>query len=195
MTAQSKAATHTRTEVWAQLFLQQASRDALAAFLVSQGVSERRIVMSMHLTVYHARRPLPGIVATAESAQLAVAAEDLRFMVMAPGGENPRPELEPSRLKVGIRIRRQSEAYARILAYRERFIAHETKSVLGRRRPSTARTSAFGARSFQPHVALLRAKNGVDRDLSVLGRALRVALAHTPLTFDRFIVDVTRKQV
>ena len=72
-------------------------------------------------------------------------------------------------------------------AFRERLIEHETPLVLGKRPRSTARTSAFGAGSFQPHMALLRAGSGVQRDLTQLGTPFRQALGD--LHFDRFLVE------
>jgi hypothetical protein len=112
-------------------------------------------------------------------------------MVLAPGGENPRPELDPSKLKVGIRIHRKSAARATILEFRRRLFQHETRQVLGTRAPSTDLRSAFGARSFQPHMALLRAGSGIERNLTPLGAAFRSALSE--LTFDRFEVDIVRR--
>jgi hypothetical protein len=112
-------------------------------------------------------------------------------MVLAPGGENPRPELDPGYLKVGIRIHRSSIARGAILEFRRRLLRYETQRVLGNREPSCDRTSAFGARSFQPHMALLHAGSGIDRDLAPLGASFRCALGH--LTFDRFIVEIVSK--
>lgn len=122
---------------------------------------------------------------------MVLAASETRFMVMAPGGENPRPELDPGKSKVGIRIHRQSSALPSILGYRDRLLSHETERVLGRRSPSTHRTNAFGARHFQPHMAILRAGSGVDRDLKVIGAPFREALNN--LTFDRFAVEVVTR--
>ena len=108
--------------------------------------------------------------------------EDTRFIVMAPGGENPRPELEPAKRKVGIRIQRKNIARPAILRLRERLLIHETPEVLGTRRRSTHSFNAFGARHFQPHMALLRPGSGIDRDLTKLGVLFRNEIKS--LTFD-----------
>ena len=94
-------------------------------------------------------------------------------MVMAPGGENPRPDLEPARRKVGIRVQRKSATYKAIQGFRAELLQFESDKVLGGRRPSTRARNAFGARHFQPHMSLLRAGSGVDRDLTVVGKDFR----------------------
>jgi hypothetical protein len=180
------------TEVWAQLVLADADAERVRAFLCGPcGLKPQAIVRRMHVTVYHARRPMTGVVPLEEPANVVVAAHDTRFMVMAPGGENPRPEFDPGRRTVGIRVRRPSNSYSAILDYRKRLLRHETQSVLGGRRPSTHNRSAFGARYFQPHMALLRPGSGVARDLSRLGVQFREGAGE--LTFDRFLVDIVQK--
>ncbi len=180
------------TEVWAQLTLAEDDSSRIRDFLTREcGIPPNRIVHRMHLTVYHARRNMPGVVTTSEAARVVLAAHETRFMVMAPGGENPRPTLTPANLSVGIRIHKQSEALKQILSFRDRLLKHELPSVLGGRRPSTRRRSAFGARHFQPHMTLLLPGNAVDRDLRPLGAHFRTALGH--LTFDRFIIDVVQR--
>lgn len=179
------------TEVWAQLFLCEEDRDRIHEFFVSEfGVRARCIIRNMHLTVYHARRPMPGVVSISEPAEVVVPAPETRLMVMAPGGENPRPGLDPARRKVGIRIHKQSAAMASILAFRERLLRHETWRVLGARAPSTRRSNAFGARYFQPHMALLRPGSGIARDLKQIGVLFREKLG--VLRFNCFEVEVVR---
>lgn len=179
------------TEVWAQLFLCEEDRGRIHDFFVTEfGVKPRFVLRNLHITVYHARRPMPGVVSVTEPAALVLPAAETRFMVMAPGGENPRPELDPARRKVGIRVHKQSAALAPILELRERLLRHETERVLGRRPPSTHRSNAFGARHFQPHMAVLRGGSGIDRDLTRLGGPFREQLGD--LRFDRFEIEVVR---
>lgn len=180
-----------KTEVWAQLFLSESDRIRIHDFFVSEfGIKHRCIVRNMHITVYHARRPMPGVSSISEPVEVVLAATETRFMVMAPGGENPRATLNPARRKVGIRVHRQSTALPSILAFRERLLRHETWRVLGRRAPSTLRTNAFGARHYQPHMAILRAGSGIPRDLRSLGVPFRQKLGE--LRFDRFKIEVVR---
>ena len=59
------------------------------------------------------------------------------------------------------------------------------------RRPSTRKRNAFGARHFQPHMTILRAGSGIDRNLKRIGDPFREALGD--LLFDRFVIDVARR--
>ncbi len=182
------AKAHT-TEVWAQLLLCEEDRLRVREFFVSEfGITPRCVVRNMHITVYHARRPMPGVFPVSEPADVVLAATETRFMVMAPGGENPRPELDPAERKVGLRVHKQSAALRLILEFRERLLRRETPRVLGRRPPSTRRANAFGARHYQPHMAVLRAGTGIDRDLARLGVPFRQKLGN--LRFDRFEVEI-----
>jgi len=163
-------------------------------FLVSEcGVKPRYIIRRMHLTVYHARRTMAGVIPSSEPANLILPVNETRFMVMAPGGENPKPELEPARRTVGIRVNRRSTALPVILDYRTKLLRYETQQVLGKRAPSSSKTNAFGARHFQPHMAMLRAGSDINRDLKLIGRPFRQALGE--LMFDRFVVDVARRLI
>jgi hypothetical protein len=178
------------TEVWAKLLLSRGDSHRVRAFFIAEcGIKSHHVVSNMHLTVYYARRPMPGVLPLTEPARVVVPANETRFMVMAPGGENPRPNLEPSRSKIGIRVHRRSSAIPAILEYRQRLLTQETPTVLGRRPPSGRWKNAFGARHFQPHVTLLRRGSGIDGDLTILGRLFRNHLKN--LVFDRFVVDIT----
>jgi len=180
------------TEVWAQLWLCVEDSIRIKELLASNGVKRSTILSRLHITVYHARRPMPGVVEIDEPISLIVPTAETRFMVLAPGGENPRPELIPGHRKVGIRIQKKNDARPHIEAFREKLLRHETPSVLGRRVSSTRTRSAFGARNFQPHMALLGARSGVDRDLTNIGRLFRSGISI--LRFDRFSIQVVEKQ-
>ena len=181
-----------RFEVWAQLFLCAEDCDRTRHFFVSElGIKPKFVVRRPHITVYHARRPMAGLTSIAEAARIVVPVSETRFMVLAPGGENPRPELEPAARKVGIRVRRRTEGMQQILEYRDRMLSYETPSVLGTRRPSTRKTSAFGARNFQAHMALLRAGSGIPRDLRKVGVPFRERIGS--LLFDRFQVEIVAR--
>lgn len=184
-----RAAKAHQAEIWAQLILRSRDAAAIRGFLRDAGVDDRFIVRRMHLTVYHARRPMPGLWPMREAAAVLLSAADTRFMLLAPGGENPRSDLDPSVAPVGIRVRRASEAFDGLLGYRRRFFPHETRRVLGRRAPSSRRASAFGARCFQPHIALLRRGHGLGVPLDEMGRRFR-SFFREPFLFDGFLVDV-----
>lgn len=183
-----------KTEVWAQLVLCETDSCRIQDFFLTRvGVKRRCLVRAMHITVYHCRRPMPGVEPLSEPASVIIPAQDMRFMVMAPGGENPRLELDPALRKIGVRVHRPSTATSIIRAYRERLLQYETREVLGKRSPSTHATNAFGARHFQPHMSVLRAGSGIDRDLKIIGQQFRESLGN--LTFDKFLVEVVRKTI
>lgn len=173
--------------VWALLFMSRESEQAVRDFFVSQlKLSADFVESRLHLTVYHSRRKLPGLEPYSEQVRIEVEPEYWRFMSLAPGGENPRPDINVARKKIGIRVQRKAPAYRQILDLRSRFYLLEAPVVAGRRPASGERRSAFGARSYQPHVALLRAGSGVGPDLSKVGESFRAAVP--VLQFDRFVV-------
>ena len=109
-------------------------------------------------------------------------------MVMAPGGEVPRPEFDPAYRKVGIRVQKRGSTMAAIMELHNRLIQFESEEVRGHRGPSTRNRSAFGARHFQPHMTVLEAGSGVDRDLTPIGLHFRQVLGN--LTFNKFVIDI-----
>jgi hypothetical protein len=180
--------THT-TEVWAMLRLAKRDAERIRGFFINVvGIRDECITRGIHLTVYHSRRNMPGIEAVSEAAKIALYAEDTRFMVLAPGGENPRPELDPARRKVGVRVKRGTTTRLEIEAYRDRLIQYESREVLGLRKASTHRTNAFGARHFQPHMTLLQAGSGIDRNLTKIGELFRSQFGC--FHFDRFEIKI-----
>jgi hypothetical protein len=145
----------------------------------------------MHVTVYHARGSQTGFEKIAEPADMVLAAAETRFMVLIPGGENPRDGVDPGEKKVGIRIQRAAAAYERVMELRERFMGLETGDILGVRSASTRSRNAFGPRYFQPHMCILREGNGIPRDLRPVGELFRAQMGD--LHFTKFQVDISEK--
>jgi hypothetical protein len=173
--------------VWALLFMSRASQDHLKAFFRENlGIDEAYIEPNIHLTVYHARRKLPGIAPARERVSVIVEPASWRFMTMAPGGENPRPDIDARRTKIGLRIQRKSDACVQIHLLRSRFYAPEARILAPERSPSAKRRNAFGARYYQPHITVLKSRSGIDPDLSKAGVQLRASVP--PLEFDQFVV-------
>lgn len=173
-------------EVYALLWVTRECEIRISDFLLSRDIPRSAIYCEMHLTVYYARRLLPGLSRRLETRPVKISADALetRFMVLAPGGENPRPELDPARRSVGLRLTKRNQAINEIQALRGEMCRLETPEVVGRRRPSTAWTNCFGARSYQPHIKLLRSGNGIHCDLRLIGEAFR---AHfNTIEFDRY---------
>lgn len=194
MNRSSKYNPDIRHEVWAQLLLSEPDRERLCQFLIQEfGIKPRYVVRKMHLTIYHARRPMPELVPTIEHVKIILPATETRCMVMAPGGENPRQNIHPAHRKVGIRVHRQSAAMPEIISLREQLIEHETPQILGKRTRSTNKTNAFGARHYQPHMTLIRPGNGIHHDLTRIGIPFREIIGD--LTFDRFQIDVIQKNI
>ena len=183
---------HPIPEIYALLFVDHESEQFIRDILMyDHGVEEQAIANRLHLTVYYARRLIPGIENKSADCNIDVDVSETRFMVLAPGGENPRPELEPSRRSVGIRLTRRNKARAAIQSLREQLYGLETPEVIGySRRPTDAHTSAFGARHYQPHIKLLRPGNGIDRDMTTLGAAFRSEIE--VIRFDRFEIGVNK---
>jgi len=162
--------------------------EALITELLSRecAIPQDAIQRGMHLTVYHGRRPLAGLVPGSRPVRIVSDALETRFMVLAPGGENPRPKLEPSRRSVGIRLTKRNHAVDQIQRLRASVYRLETPAVIGKRKPTSAWTNCFGARHYQPHIKVLRPGNGIERDLTKLGEIFRSDMEW--IQFDRFEV-------
>ena len=163
-------------EVYALLWLTRDCETRLTEFLVSNGISPDDVQRGMHLTVYYARRHLPGLSPVQKRVAISADIAETRFMVFAPGGENPRPKYDPSRLSVGVRLTKRNSAIGDIQALRESVYRFETSDVIGSRKRTTAWANCFGARHYQPHIKLLRPGNGLQRDLTTIGKSFRASL-------------------
>jgi len=174
--------------IWVMMALDQPSHQKLEDFFVENyPMKRKRIKKGMHLTIYHARRPLVGLSNDTQDISIRIDSRDLRFMVMVPGGENKRPDVDPESNPIGLRVTRQSAALGQILELRQQFLGYETPKVLGERKASSARRNAFGARHFQPHITVLWSGKELGDDLTPAGTKFRAAIDF--LHFDRLIVD------
>lgn len=172
-------------EVYALLWVTRACEARIRDLLVERcQIPEDAVQRDLHLTVYHARRRLPGVTPISTPVRVFVNTAETRFMVLAPGGENPRPGLIPGHRSVGIRLTKRNLAIEGIQSLRRSVYRFETPSILGRRHPTTDWRSAFGARHYQPHVKLLKPGSRIGDDLTILGRAFREELER--IEFGRF---------
>lgn len=177
----------TQFEVWAYFCLSRKSEEDICSFFADEfDIPPDLVERNMHLTVYHARRPMFELQELHKPCRFSVDTMDFRFMVMAPGGENPRPELDPGKRKVGVRIIKSSPFRQRIYEYRNDILEHENGQVLGNRKPSNNHRNAFGARHFQPHITLLRSGTYIDRDLTIMGDAFRDAIPE--ISFSKYVI-------
>ena len=175
--------------VFGLLFLGKEEEARLKAFLnLELNIPEACLNKNYHITVYEARIELPGLNPLQRSVSVQVPASMWRFMVMAPGGENERPEINPDERQIGLRLHRSADAYSRVSELRANFFRLEAAAGVPKRNRSTLRLSAFGARNYQPHMTICQPGHGLGRNLSPHGEALRAGLGD--LHFDRFEVRV-----
>ena len=180
----------TLTGTYAAAYLSRQDREAIHEFLsYGWGIDPSSIVTNLHLTLYTAPMHLPSVRETREDIEIECDVSETRFMLMAPGGENPRPELAPSQNKVGIRFTRRNVGIEAIHSLRQRVCYYETSEIIGSRQPSGRQNNAFGARQYQPHMTLLRRGAIFEADLSEIGAAFRNAFQY--IRFDTFIIKVS----
>lgn len=174
-------------EIWCQLHLSRESTYRISKFLqLEYGVIPKDIISNMHLTVYHSTKEMNNVFELAEECNHVFDTQYTRFMVLAPGGENPKPRIKPKNHKIGIRIQKQSDIYHTIISYRNRLIQNETVDMIGNRMPSTRTKSAFGLRNFQPHISFLKTGSRINPNLFEVGNDFRFHVQE--LRFDRFSI-------
>ena len=180
----------TAYEVYALLWVTRECENSIKNLLFHKfGIPAGAIQRGLHLTVYYGRRLLPGLVPLSQSVSFGADALETRFMVLAPGGEDPRPEYEPSQRSVGIRLTKRNQAIEEIQRLRASIYCLETPEVIGKRKRTTRWTNCFGARHYQPHITLLRPGSEIHRDLTILGELFRSEIDR--INFDRFEVKCT----
>lgn len=165
------------------IYLCRRHEKAVRQFFIDHGILQNAIRRELHVTVYQADCAFPGLASCDEGIQVEANVDETRFMVMAAGGEVRQPHIDPHEKKVGIRFTRRNQATQVIDDTRLRFTKLETPEILGGRKQTTARRSAFGAPNYQPHMTLLNPGSNVGSDLTVLGQAFRSQFEH--LVFDR----------
>lgn len=176
-------------EVWASLRVSMRSEAAILETLIEKcGIAPNKLHKDLHLTVYHGRRRLAGLIEGDRTALVTADTATSRFMVMAPGGENPHPDIDPRRRSVGIRFNKRNQATKQIQELRASVYRLETEETVRGRTPTDAKRNAFGARHFQPHVTLIKRGGTVDRDLTKLGTIFRAELQE--IEFDLFRIEV-----
>ena len=175
-------------EINAMLQVSRESEEQVTSFLSEHlGVKRGRISSGLHLTAYHGRRKLPGLRVASYPTNVILETSETRFMVLAPGGENPRPDIDPRSQSVGIRVTKRSMAIDEIQRLRRSIYQFETSEIVGSRSRTTSWTNCFGSRHFQPHIQLLRPWSKIQNELSEVGRAFRSEIKEIQL--DRFVVE------
>lgn len=176
---------HHQYEVFGLLWLSRDCQSQVSRILADlYGVPKESVRRGLHLTVYHGMWLLPGMTIGTKTVKIVADASETRFMVMAPGGENPRPGYDPAQLSVGIRLTKRNMAIPQIQELRRNLYALETEEVIGNSRRTSSWKNSIGARQYQPHITLLNPGSGIDRDLSRLGKIFRSEISD--IIFDRF---------
>ena len=153
-------------------------------FMDKYQVSPDSIERGMHITIYHSRRPIYSLNKSQSIVSIDVDVKETRFMVLAPGGENPKPNLIPSKRSIGIRLTKRNIAIPDILKIRREAFKNETSFL--NRKNTTDWQNAFGARNFQPHIKLLRPGNKLPYNLKDVGNDFRETF--NKLNFTKIIV-------
>ena len=179
-----RSPSHNRIEVYALLWLARECEGRIRDFFLSAGIPIHVIQRGMHLSVYRGYGPLSGLSPMIKSLTIRADATETRFMVLAPGGEEPRPGLDPAENSVGIRLTKRNSAIAQIQEMRRSIYELETP------RRTEKWTSCLGAPRYQPHIKLLLPGNGIERDLRPLGESFRSAF--NEISFSKYEVKVRR---
>lgn len=161
-------------DVHAFLRVSRVCEESLQQFL--QDVCEVRpsaIWNDLHLTIYQARLRLPGLDEHSRPVQVSANTDEIRFMVLKPGGINPQPGLSPRENPIGIRLTRRNDAMRCINVLRQEMIEYERRrEIIGRKR-STLKHNAFGPQEYVPHVKLLNRDNRISLDLPKIRERLQ----------------------
>ena len=160
------------------LYLSFESEEQIRKFLVNHcDIPAELIQRGMHLTLYHGRRLMPSLEMDTKFLSIKANIDETRFMVLAPGGENPRSNLIPSQRSIGIRLTKRNKAIMEIINLRRNAYQHEPKFKSGygkgKRSKTTDWRNSFGARHYQPHIKLIKPGTNIDKNLTILGDALR----------------------
>ena len=178
-------------QIYATLRVSKDSEERIKDFLLDTfRVKKNRLQSKLHLTVYHGRRPLPGLVQKSVPVSITADVAETRFMVLKPGGENPREGLDPRTDPIGIRLTRRNQAIPEIQKLRQEIYRLENKWVIGNRKFTTAWTNSFGSRHYQPHIQFLKDWHKVDESLTRVGSLFREQVDH--INFDRFQIEICR---
>lgn len=188
---QSKSSHHSY-EVYGILWVTRKCEAHIADLLANRaGIPMGTVQRGLHLTVYYGRRPLTNLDPHSRPVKISADVSETRFMVLAPGGENPRPNLEPGRRSVGIRLTKRNPAIKQVLELRRSIYRLEPAKWPGNRKSTTDWNNAFGSRHYQPHIKLLRPGSGVGRDLTEIGEMFRSSINR--IEFGKFQIMVRQR--
>ena len=102
--------------VFALLWLDSPSASAFRAALEEAGLHPESLESGFHLTVYHARRFIPGLRPVRRTVSIECDLVETRTMVLVPGGENLRRGVIPSQHSLAFRLTTRNVAVPEIQA-------------------------------------------------------------------------------
>ena len=179
-------------EINAMLRVSASSEDQIRAFFSEViGVKKKSLLSDLHLTVYPGRRPIPGLREGKQVVRIVADTTEIRFMPLAPGGENPRDDINPRTHPLGIRFTKRNTAIEQIQILRQQIIRLETKVVRGTRNPTTAWRNAFGSRRYEPHVSLLRPWYKIKESIAEIGTRFREEIQE--IEFDVYQIEARHR--
>ena len=172
--------------LYALLWIDRDSEKEIADVLINKcGVEKDHVQRGMHVTIYHSRRKLVGLKHDTLYESIKADVAETRFMVFAPGGENPRKDINPNKRPLGIRLTKRNIAIPRLLELRRSFFKYENDNVLSNRRQRTSDwKNAFGSSHFQAHIVMIRPRNNIDKNLTFIGKIFRKELKY--IYFNKF---------
>ena len=129
------------------------------------------IVRGMHITLYHSQIPINLPIKDNTKISIDADVKETRFMVMVPGGEKPKKNINPASKSVGLRLNKRNNAIPSSLEMRRKIYQNEPD--LKNRKNTSDWRNAFGAKNFQPHMTLLKPGNSMPNDLSEVGTLFR----------------------
>lgn len=179
--------------LYALLWIDRESEKEIANVLINKcGVEKEHIQRGMHITIYHSRRKLEGLKHETIYESIKADVAETRFMVFAPGGENPRKDIVPNKRPVGIRLTKRNIAIPRLLKLRRSFFKYENDYVLSNRRQRTSDwKNAFGSSHFQAHIVMIRPESNIDKNLTSIGKIFRKELKY--IYFNKFEIKESLK--
>ena len=179
--------------IYALLSLDEDSEKEISDVLEKKcGISKKHIQRQMHLTIYHGQRKLPGINSSTTYEIIKANVNETRFMVMAPGGENFRKNINPARRPVGIRLTKRNIAIPKILELRRSIYKHENQTPIKNWKQKTSDwKNAFGSSHYQAHMTMIRPDSNINKNLMLIGKIFRNELK--TIHFRKFhIKEMTR---
>ena len=114
--------------------------------------------------------------------------EETRFMVMSPGGDNPRNKKSVHRSKIGIRFTKRSPLFNELDAIRQHLSFLDNQALPLTSSNTGRNDNAYGVKRFIPHITLINRNNNLPNNLHGLGAKFREDIRE--ITFSDIKIEV-----